>query len=299
MTVPPKVAAAAATILWGFTYIVTTKMLPHNPMFIAAARAFGGGVPLLLLARDVPPVRWWIKLVILGTLNSGLFFALLFVAAIRMPGGVTATFQALGPLFIVLLAWPLLGAIPSRAKVLAAVAGAAGVSMVVLKGEEALDPIGLLAAFGAAFSVALGGALTHKWGRPSSVISLTAWQMIVAGIELTAVALYLNDVPGSLNGLNVVGLSVLALLVTALPFALWFGAIRDAGAASVAPMLLLTPLTAFALDAIFRAVVPTTLQGIGMAVVIGSLLYGQHTDRRAFRVAHHHTQMSKPKRPEI
>ncbi|WP_236637931.1 EamA family transporter [Mangrovicoccus ximenensis] len=97
MTLPPKTAAAAATILWGFTYILTTTMLPANPWFIAAVRAIGGGLPLLLLARDLPPPGWWGKLVILGTLNNGLFFGLLFVAAIRLPGGVAATFQALGP----------------------------------------------------------------------------------------------------------------------------------------------------------------------------------------------------------
>ncbi|MFB9948388.1 DMT family transporter [Rhizobium puerariae] len=296
MSLPPKTAAAAATILWGFTYIITTTMLPHNPMFIAAVRAIGGGLPLLLIARDIPPRAWWGKLIVLGTLNNGLFFGLLFVAAIRLPGGVAATFQALGPLFMVLLARPLLGAIPSRGKLLAVAAGAVGVSMVVLKGGAALDIIGVLAAFGAALSVALGGTLLHKWGRPSSIVSLTAWQMIFAGIELAAVALVVNDLPETLGGLNVVGLIVMALLITALPFVLWFTGIQGAGPAAVAPLLLLTPITAFILDAFVRGVVPAPIQGIGVAVVIGSLLYGQHVDRKAFRVAHHHAPSPQQER---
>ncbi|WP_138466664.1 DMT family transporter [Poseidonocella sp. HB161398] len=288
MPIPPKAAAAAATILWGFTYILTTTMLPHNPWFIAAVRALGGGLPLLLFACDLPPTAWWGRLVVLGTLNNGLFFGLLFVAAIRLPGGVAATFQALGPLFMVLLALPLLGAVPSKGKLAAVAAGAVGVAMVVLKGGAALDLIGVLAALGAAFSVALGGTLIHKWGRPSSVISLTAWQMILAGIELAAVAAVLGDVPPALDATNILGLAILAILITAVPFVLWFTGIQAAGPAAVAPFLLLTPVTAFVLDALFRGMVPTPVQAAGVAVVIGSLLYGQHVDRKAFRVAHHH-----------
>ena len=293
MSLPPKAAAAAATILWGFTYIITTTMLPQNPMFIAAVRAIGGGLPLLLLARDIPPRAWWGRIIVLGTLNNGLFFGLLFVAAIRLPGGVAATFQALGPLFMVLLALPLLGVVPARGKLIAVAAGALGVSMVVLKGGAALDLIGVLAALGAALAVALGGTLFHKWGRPSSIISLTAWQMIVAGVELSVVALVMGDLPAGLSLTNVAGLTIVALLITALPFVLWFTGIQGAGPSAVAPLLLLTPITAFILDAVVRGMLPSPVQAVGVAIVIGSLLYGQHVDRKAFRVAHHHAPSAR------
>lgn len=293
MPLPPMPAAALAAILWGFTYIITTAMLPENPMFIAAARALGGGLPLLLLAREFPPRAWWGRIFILGTLNSALFFALLFIAAIRLPGGMAATFQALGPLFMVLLAWPLLGAIPSRAKLAAVTLGVVGVAMVVLKGNAALDLIGVAAALGAAASVALGSSLVHKWGRPGSIVALTGWQMVSAGVELSVVALLLGDIPASLTAVNILGLTIVALVLTALAFLLWFGAVERAGPANVAPMMLLTPLTAFALDAVFRGFLPSPVQAVGVAIVIGSLLYGQHVDRRAFRIAHHHAPSAR------
>ncbi|MGI2035552.1 DMT family transporter [Rhizobium panacihumi] len=296
MSLSPKTAAAIAAILWGFTYILTTSMLPPNPMFNASIRAIGGSLPLLLMARDLPPRAWWGRMVVLGTLNNGLFFGLLFVAAVRLPGGMAATFQALGPLFMVLLARPLLGVTPSSGKLLAVAAGAVGVSMVVLKGGAGLDMIGVLAAFGAALSVALGGTLLHKWGRPSSIVSLTAWQMLIAGIELSIIAFLLGDVPSGLSQNNVLGLTVIALIVTALPFYLWFTAIQGGGPAMVAPMLLLTPITAFILDAVIAGIVPAPMQAFGVAVVIGSLLYGQHVDRKAFHIAHHHAPSEKQRR---
>lgn len=283
----PKLLAALATILWGFTYITTTTLLPPNPIFIGAMRGLGGSLPMLLFVRELPPREWWLRLVILGTLNSGLFFGLLFVAAIRLPGGVAATFQALGPLFMVLLAWPLLGAVPAAGKVGAVLAGAVGVAMVVLKSNADIDLIGVLAALGSAFSVALGGILVHKWGRPKSLMSFTAWQLLIAGIELSILALVLSDIPATITAANVAGLTILALFITALAFAAWFKAIEGAGAAHVAPFFLLTPITAFALDAIFRGFVPNMVQASGVVLVIASLLYSQHVDRRGFRPAHH------------
>lgn len=283
----PKLAAACATLLWGFTYILSTSLLPQNPIFIAAVRAIGGGIPLLLLAREVPPPQWWGRIIILGTLNCGLFFSLLFVAALRLPGGMAATFQALGPLFMVLLAWPLAGAIPAPAKVAAVVVGAVGVALVVLKSGASLDLIGVFAALGSAFSVALGGILLHRWGRPRSLVGATAWQLIVAGVELGVLAAVLGDIPATLTPANIGGLAILALLLTAVAFWLWFRAIEGAGPSAVAPFFLLTPVTAFVLDAVFRGVTPGGIQLVGVALVIGSLLYSQHVDRRGFRPAHH------------
>lgn len=283
----PKISAAIATTLWGLTYITTTTMLPHNPIFIGAMRALGGGLPLLLFVREVPPRDWWVRIVVLGTLNSGLFFGLLFVAAIRLPGGVAATFQALGPLFMILLAWPLLGAIPAASKVGAVLVGAIGVAMVVLKDNAGIDLIGVAAALGSALSVALGGILVHKWGRPKSLIGFTAWQLLVAGVELSVAAVVFSDIPQSISALNIVGFVILALFITALAFVLWFKAIEGAGAAHVAPFFLLTPITAFILDAVFRGFIPNTVQTAGVVLVIASLLYSQHVDRRGFRPAHH------------
>lgn len=53
-----KMAAATAAILWGFTYILTTTWLPPNPLFLAAVRALGGAVVLLVLVRSLPPREW-------------------------------------------------------------------------------------------------------------------------------------------------------------------------------------------------------------------------------------------------
>ena len=72
----PKLSAALASVIWGTSYICITQLLPHNPVFIAAVRALGGGIPLLLLSPRLPSRDWWLKIVLLGTLNCGVMFAL-------------------------------------------------------------------------------------------------------------------------------------------------------------------------------------------------------------------------------
>ncbi|GGH67214.1 permease [Comamonas phosphati] len=284
----PKVSAAVATILWGFTYIVSTTLLPQNPMLIGAVRALGGAFALLLFARHLPPPNWWNKIIVLGTLNAGLFFGLLFISAMRLPGGVAAIFQALGPLCAILLGWAILKMQPSLLKIASVVIGVAGVSLVVLKGSVALDAIGVAAALGGTVSLALGGVLMSKWGKPPiALLAFTGWQLLVAGIELFIVALLMNDFPDALTSTNVAGFVILAVVLTAIPFALWFKAIGQIGAVAVAPFFLLVLITAFVLDALIKGFVPTAMQIIGALIVLAGLALSQWTPKVRRRPASH------------
>ncbi len=272
-----RLAALIAAVLWGFTYILTTTMLPHNPVFLGGVRALGGGLVLLALARQAVPKGYWPKLIVLGTLNFGAFFSLLFVAAIRLPGGVAGTFQTLGPLISILLAWALLRQPPTLMKIVSIIVGAVGVALVILRGDAGMDGVGVVAALLSVVAGSLGGILINRWGRPEgmSLLSFTAWQLIVGGVELGVLAVAIGDLPGAISGMNVLGLVVLALLLTALPFVLWFRAIVALGAASVIPFILVTPVVAFVLDAAVKGVVPSALQVVGVVLVMAGLVVNQ------------------------
>ncbi len=268
-----KLAAAAAAILWGFTYVLTTTWLPPHPLFLAAFRAVGGALVLLAIVRCVPPRVWWGRLFVLGTLNAGLFFGLFFVAATRLPGGVAAIFQALTPLAVIFIAWGVLGSRPTATKIGSVLLGALGVSLVVLSSQAQLDWIGIAAAVGSMLAIATGGVLLNKWGQPPMpLLGFTGWQLLIAGVELVLVAVLAQDMPAQLNTANILGLGLLAVALTAVPFALWFGAIERAGAVAVAPFMLLVPVTAFVLDALVKGDQPTSLQLVGAALVLGGLM---------------------------
>ncbi len=89
---------AIAPVAWGTTYIALSELLPPDrPLLAALGRALPAGLLLAALFRGRPQGAWWWKAPLLGLLNVGAFFALLLVSADRLPGGVTATFGAVGP----------------------------------------------------------------------------------------------------------------------------------------------------------------------------------------------------------
>ncbi len=75
---------ALAPISWGSTYAVATELLPPDrPLFTGVMRALPAGLLLTALARTLPKGEWWWKSAVLGTLNIGAFFPLLFLSAYR------------------------------------------------------------------------------------------------------------------------------------------------------------------------------------------------------------------------
>ncbi|WP_263975318.1 hypothetical protein [Leptolyngbya sp. 7M] len=71
---------ALAPISWGTTYAVTTEFLPPNhPLLVAALRSLPIGLLLIAGLRKLPQGVWWWRILLLGSLNIGIFQALLFV----------------------------------------------------------------------------------------------------------------------------------------------------------------------------------------------------------------------------
>ena len=69
-------------------------------MLAATMRALPAGLILLAFVRRLPKGSWWWKTAVLGTLNFGAFFPLLFFAAYRLPGGVASTLGSVQPLLV-------------------------------------------------------------------------------------------------------------------------------------------------------------------------------------------------------
>jgi probable blue pigment (indigoidine) exporter len=274
----PRFAAALAACIWGTTYVVT-DIMPPNPIFVAAVRAFGGALPLILISRTLPDRVWLLRAIALGTFNCGIFFALLFIGAYRLPGGVAGTLQSLVPLFAVFFAWPLLGQPPSLPRIGFILVGSVGVGLLLTRGPVALDGIGILAALGSAVSSGMGAVLLDRWGRPPSMIALTSWQLVVAAAELLALSLLIGDLPAAVSGVNLLAFVYLCLVGTALPYFLWFYGIVNAGANSVASLVLFSPLVAFALDAIFRGLLPSPTQALGALLIMASVVASQQIGR--------------------
>ena len=168
-TAPATILTTAiAPMAWGTTYLVTTELLPAGrPLLAGLLRALPAGIVLAAITRSRPQGTWWFKATLLGILNIGGFFALLFLAAFRLPGGVAGTLGAIQPLLAAGLAAAPLGEQLRKTVLFAGILGVSGVGLLVLGAEAKSDAVGVFAGLGGAAAMAMGVVLTKRWGRPT------------------------------------------------------------------------------------------------------------------------------------
>lgn len=271
---------ALTPAVWGTTYIVTTELLPQgHPLFAALARSLPAGLAALLLSRALPRGSWWWKSAVLGTLNIGVFFPLLFFTAERLPGGVAATLGASQPIIVAFLVVAVLGERFSAWRLGWGVAGAAGVGMVVLGPAAALDSAGIVAGLASALSMAMGVVLTKRWGRPEGVsaVALAGWQLTAGGLVLLLPTFVFEGVPAHVDGRALTGYLWLGLAGGLIAYTLWFAGIRRLSVTATSLLVLLSPLVAAALGALLLGQILTPVQIAGFVLALAAMLAGQLT----------------------
>lgn len=260
---------AIAPAIWGSTYFVTTQFLPYGyPMHVAMLRALPAGLLLLLFVRKLPFGIWWSRAFFLGALNFAFFWAMLFVAAYRLPGGVAATVGAVQPLIVIGLSRVFL-ARPIRAlAIVAGIIGMAGVAFLVMTPNAALDPVGIAAALAGAVSMAFGTVLTRKWQPPVSSLTFTAWQLTAGGLLLVPVAWFLEPALPPLSTENILGLAYLGLIGAAFTYLLWFRGLSRIEPSVAASLGFLSPVTATLLGwlALGQSLAPVQIAGFVMVM---------------------------------
>lgn len=267
---------AITPMLWGTTYLVTTELLPpHRPLLAAVIRALPAGLLLVAMTRTLPRGSWWWRSLVLGTLNIGAFFALLFVGAYRLPGGVAATVGAIQPLLVALLSTGLLRERLSTRTVVAAIGGVFGVSLLVLRADARLDVWGVAAALGGAVVMAFGVVLSKRWTSPAPLLATTGWQLVAGGLVLVPVAYLVEGPPPAFTGANLAGYTYLTIIGSALAYALWFRGLRNLSPTDVTFLGLLSPVMATLLGWLVLDQRLTTPQVIGGLIVLAALTSAQ------------------------
>ncbi|NRP17427.1 putative inner membrane transporter YedA [Ensifer adhaerens] len=267
---------ALAPAIWGSTYLVTTELLPPGyPLTVAMLRALPAGLLLLLIVRRLPSGIWWPRTFLLGALNFSFFWAMLFVSAYRLPGGVAATVGAIQPLIVILLSRVFLGSPIRMLSIVAGLAGIVGVGLLVLTPGATLDPLGVLAGLAGAVSMAFGTVLSRHWAPPVPPLTFTAWQLAAGGLLLVPVALFFEPALPSLTAANVAGLAYLGLVGAAFTYLLWFRGLSRLEPSAVAPLGFLSPVVAILLGWGVLDERLTPVQALGILVVLISVWLSQ------------------------
>jgi probable blue pigment (indigoidine) exporter len=277
---------ALAPVAWGTTYFVTHRYLPANhPLYGAAIRALPAGLLLLLVRRRRPRGSWWWKSLVLGSLNMGAFFALVYLAAQALPTSIASTIMATSPVVIMVFAWAALSERPRAGQIAGAGVGIGGVCLMLLQhGGDPVAVTGVVASIAAMTMSSLGYVLTKKWSADVDVLSITSWQLIAGGIVLAPVAAAVEGRPPALDASAMLAFGYVTVVATALAFTAWFTGLRHLDAATVGLIGLLNPVTGVLLGTLVAGESLSVRQICGLLLVFLGILLGQPILIRGGRV---------------
>lgn len=272
------VLTGLAPAVWGTTYAVTSQFLPSgHPLFAALLRSLPVGLLAVAITRTLPRGSWWWKAGVLGVLNIGAFFPLLFIAAERLPGGVAATLGAAQPLAVAGLAVAVLRERPSWWRLGWGAAGLVGVSLVVLSPRAGLDGPGIVAGLVGTTSVAFGLVLTKRWGAPAGVgpMAFAGWLLTAGGLVLAPLTAIVEGPPPAVDAGGVAGYLWLGTVGGLIAYTLWFRGLRHLPVSATALLVLLSPLVAALIGVLALGETFTPAQLLGFTLALTALLAGQ------------------------
>lgn len=267
---------AIAPITWGSTYFVTRHSLPMDaPLWGAIIRGLPAGLVLLAMSRRVPRGSWWWKSVVLGTLNTGAFFVLVYAAGQLLPTSIASMIMSLSPIVMMGLAWLMLSERPAAPMVIGGLIGVGGVALLLGADAGAVNALGVIASVVAMLMSAAGFVLTKRWGRGGNVIASTSWQLVAGALVIVPFAVVFEGMPPTLDAESAIGFAYLTLIATAVAYLAWFGALAHLPAGSVGLVGLLNPVTGVLLGLALGGETLGGWQWVGLALVLGGLLLGQ------------------------
>jgi probable blue pigment (indigoidine) exporter len=269
-----SLVCAVAPVVWGSTYYVTREFLPaDSPLWGATLRALPAGLLLLALRRRRPRGHWWWRSMVLGLLNVGAFFVLVYVAAQALPVSVASTIMATSPLTMMVVAWALVGERPAAVALSGAVVGVGGVWLML--GPAGARPAGVLASVTAMLLSSVGYVLAKRWRGEVDVLASTSWQLVAGGLLLVPVAVGVEGAPPALNAHAVLGFAYVSGVATALAFVAWFAGLAHLRTSTVALIGLLNPVTGVLLGTLVAGEGFTLRQLGGLLLVLAGVAAGQ------------------------
>ncbi|TWG87438.1 putative permeases [Cupriavidus gilardii J11] len=251
--------------IWGASFLFIRIGAPVlGPLPAAFVRVLVGAAALagcLALMR----MRWrmqgkWRAVMALGVINSGIPFVMYSVAALWLPAGYSAVFNAMTPLMGVVIGALCFAERLTLAKAAGVVIGVAGVAVLTRTGPVAFTPqvlLGALACLAATACYGLAGFLTRRWitergGLDARLVA--AGSMVGATLFLlpfSAAALLRHNTLPDATPTVWAAMVALGVVCTALAYILYFRLIADIGPVRALTVTFLIPPFGIVWGAVF------------------------------------------------
>jgi drug/metabolite transporter (DMT)-like permease len=272
-------------VLWGGSFFFVEVALAGLPPLavvwcrVALGAAVLGG--MLRVWGVALPAGWaqWRAVAVMGVLNNALPFTCFALAQGRIGGGVAAILNAMTPMLTVVALFALVGERPGVGRVLGVVAGLAGVA-VMMGGAGEGEGWAKMLCLAAAGCYALASVWGRRlWRMGVAPMAAAFGQCLSAAVVLLPVVVGLRVWEGVTAGPVEWGaVAGLAVLSTAVAYAIFFRLFATVGAVNVQLVTFLIPVVAVGLGVVLlgerleaRHVAGAALIGLGLVAIDGRL----------------------------
>ncbi len=243
------------TAIWGASFLfmrIVAPVLGSMPTaFFRASIGLLGLLAIVWLMR----VRWQFNgklkhCLMLGVINAGIPSAMYCLAALVLPAGYSAIFNATTPMMGVLIGMLFFAEALTLSKAAGVAIGLFGVAVLTRTGPVAFDLdllLGAAACLVATACYGVAGFLTRRWiGQQGGLDNRLTALASLAGASLFLLPLFGGSLwlqpPASWGGLEVwLSLAGLGLLCTALAYVLYFRLLSDIGPIKASTTTFLIP----------------------------------------------------------
>lgn len=268
------------TVMWGTNWVLFPLAVKEVSVWSFRAICLGGAGLLLLgvarlrglsLSLPVQQRRPLVaaSLVYLVTWNVGSTYA-----SVLIPSGQAAVLGFTMPIWATLFSWIFLSERPSRRLILSVVLAGSGVTLLAIAARHsyASAPLGFVLGIGAGMGWAAGTLMLKRACITVPPIVSTGWQLTIAAIPLTCVALILGSrelfVP---SWISVMVIGYITLIPMALGNVTWFSIVHKVPASLSGLSTVAVPMLAMITGALVRQEPLGLLELAAMACCGGAL----------------------------
>ena len=237
------------SIIWGVNVPYMKAALDFSgPAEFAFLRNFFGAVVLfgiLLVLKKPILIREAPKLFVLGLFQTAGFTGFLIWALLEGGASKTVILVFTMPLWVAMMAWPLLRERLTAAQWFAAGISFLGIGIIFNPLNEGNNILSCTLALASGFSWACGVILSKKIHikfPKLDLLTMTAWQMLWGSIPLFIILFIVNSQPIIWTNYFISIVLFNIIFVNAIAYLLWFFALKHLKASSVSILSLLTPI---------------------------------------------------------
>jgi drug/metabolite transporter (DMT)-like permease len=274
-------------LIWAYSWVVMKQVLAYaGPFHFAALRYLLGAAVLfgaLLLSRQSlrpPPL---LPTLLIGLCQTTAFQGLEQWALIGGGAGHVALLAYTMPFWAVLLAWLVLGDRPTRRHWIGVGLAAIGLLCIIEPWHGLGSALSTTLAIAGGATWAAGTVLSKRMFQrhAPSVLNLTAWQMLLGGVVLGAIALAVPERAIEWNAAFIAGLAYSVLLASSLAWWLWSIVLQRLPTTVASISSLGVPIVSVLLAWLILREQPSLMELLGIVFVLAGLVSVSGVGRRA------------------